>query len=354
MQTIFTNDVHDNMASRVCGTPVTGKPIHWARIFWSIKHKNGKEMFEGSMNYMSPFFINFYRGMGLLTEAKKQKFLLKREIAESDDKGVLGDVLSFKGCGLKCRIASQETSSYADEYNENETRMAFGEGPLEWGPLDMPMDGSLAKGEERKDETETETLGQRLRPSTFGTTTSTYGRRSSAFGVFDCGKEHLAEEPKTAEFSLADLMSDRIVSLIKYLDGKMAKYPEPESVGSYVELVRRKTKAKVVATAKVAERVASLTSECATMRVTLVRVQKGVGRKLRSQLAAVEEKLVAAPAKLMKAEVTVQQLEQQMDACKDRAMSSRLRELEVNKIGFARASIEGIGSQRSCKTLTAR
>ncbi|OAE28895.1 hypothetical protein AXG93_2255s1280 [Marchantia polymorpha subsp. ruderalis] len=41
------------------------------------------------MQIMRPFFINFYRGMGLLTAAKQEKFLLEREIA--DDKGVLRD-----------------------------------------------------------------------------------------------------------------------------------------------------------------------------------------------------------------------------------------------------------------------
>lgn len=50
----------------------------------------------------------------------------------------------------------------------------------------------------------------------------------------------------------------------------MAKYSVPSSAaGSYVELVRRQTKAKVVVIAEVFERFASLTSECATMTITL-------------------------------------------------------------------------------------
>lgn len=36
---------------------------------------------------------------------------------------------------------------------------------LEWGPLDVPMNGLLEEGEEREDETETEPSGQCLRPS---------------------------------------------------------------------------------------------------------------------------------------------------------------------------------------------
>lgn len=64
-------------------------------------------------------------------------------------------------------------------------------------------------------------------------------------------------------------MCDRIVPFVKYLEGKMAKYSEPDSAGSYVELVRSRIKAKVATITKITERVASLTYECATMTVTL-------------------------------------------------------------------------------------
>lgn len=51
---------------------------------------------------------------------------------------------------------------------------------------------------------------------------------------------------------------------------KMVKYSVPAtSAGSYVELVRRKKKAKAAANGEIIERVASLTCECATMTVTL-------------------------------------------------------------------------------------
>lgn len=67
---------------------------------------------------------------------------------------------------------------------------------------------------------------------------------SSSTVEFDRGEEPLMNEPKLAEFSLADLLSDRMVSLVKYLDGKMAKYSVPTyASGSYVELVRKRTKA---------------------------------------------------------------------------------------------------------------
>ncbi|OAE26829.1 hypothetical protein AXG93_215s1270 [Marchantia polymorpha subsp. ruderalis] len=68
-----------------------GNPFHWACIFWGTNHRNVKDMFKGSMNFLSSFVINFYRGMGLHTEAKLRKFPLEMKIAGSDDEVVLGD-----------------------------------------------------------------------------------------------------------------------------------------------------------------------------------------------------------------------------------------------------------------------
>ncbi|OAE18898.1 hypothetical protein AXG93_1976s1020 [Marchantia polymorpha subsp. ruderalis] len=55
----FANDLHDDA--------VVGKPI-----LWGTTHQHIGETFEGSVNYLSPFFINFYRGMGLLTVAEQK------------------------------------------------------------------------------------------------------------------------------------------------------------------------------------------------------------------------------------------------------------------------------------------
>ncbi|OAE26577.1 hypothetical protein AXG93_269s1020 [Marchantia polymorpha subsp. ruderalis] len=149
------------------------------------------------------------------------------------------------------------------------------------------MDGPLEEGKEWEDETKTETLDQCLWPSEQPSAPSAKDLRplgkitsdmpteleepavSSGTVDFDCGEGTLAKEPKTAEFSLADHLSDRIVPLVKYLDGKMMKSVKPELAGSYVELVRSRTKAKVAVAEEVAERVAILTFECATMTVTL-------------------------------------------------------------------------------------
>lgn len=86
---------------------------------------------------------------------------------------------------------------------------------------------------------------------------------------FDCGERPSAEEPKTTELGVVDILSDQIVPLLSYLDGKMTKYVEPELVESYVDLVRSRTRVKASTSVEVAKRVASLTYECAAKIATL-------------------------------------------------------------------------------------
>lgn len=43
--------------------------IHWARILWYTTRQLIDESWRRLVNYLSPFFINFYIGMGLLIEA---------------------------------------------------------------------------------------------------------------------------------------------------------------------------------------------------------------------------------------------------------------------------------------------
>ncbi|OAE18268.1 hypothetical protein AXG93_723s1200 [Marchantia polymorpha subsp. ruderalis] len=104
---------------------------------------------------------------------------------------------------------------------------------LEWGPLDVPMNGLLEEGEEREDETETEPSGQCLCPS---------------------------KQPPAP--SAEDL--------------------QPSG----------KTKAKVAAAAKVAETVASLTSKCATVTATLMKRDEQLQMK-ELECAELQRKLAA-------------------------------------------------------------
>lgn len=90
---------------------------------------------------------------------------------------------------------------------------------------------------------------------------------SSGTIEFDMDEVPSACEPKLTKTSLSNLLNERFVLLLKYLNRKMVKYSVSVSLaGSYVELVRRRTKSKATTTAKVTERIAILTSECATLQ----------------------------------------------------------------------------------------
>lgn len=87
----------------------------------------------------------------------------------------------------------------------------------------------------------------------------TSGQVSSGIVDLDCGERPSAEEPKSAGLSAADMLDDRVIPLLRYLDRKMAKYTELAIAGSYVELVRTRTRARVATSVEIAERMASLT-----------------------------------------------------------------------------------------------
>ncbi|OAE32309.1 hypothetical protein AXG93_2190s1290 [Marchantia polymorpha subsp. ruderalis] len=60
----------------------------------------------------------------------------------------------------------------------------------------------------------------------------------------DCGGGPSAEEPKLVGLSVADMLAERVIALLSYLDGKMAKYAELAIAGSYVNLMHSKTQTK--------------------------------------------------------------------------------------------------------------
>ncbi|OAE22615.1 hypothetical protein AXG93_2272s1010 [Marchantia polymorpha subsp. ruderalis] len=90
----------------------------------------------------------------------------------------------------------------------------------------------------------------------------------------ESGEGPSAKESKSVGLSAVDMLGKQVIPLLKYLDEKMAKYAKPTIAGSYVELVRSKTRAKVATSAEVVERVLSLTSECTTAKATLQEWEK--------------------------------------------------------------------------------
>ncbi|OAE30803.1 hypothetical protein AXG93_857s1040 [Marchantia polymorpha subsp. ruderalis] len=110
------------------------------------------------------------------------------------------------------------------------------------------------------------------------------------------------ERTKALEIAFLDFLQDSVVPSLKYLDKKREKYTVRRESGSYVELIRHRTKLKSAvavkkewdsATATAKERVASLTTECATTKATLLETSK------EAYEAAVQcaERLIAAAGK---------------------------------------------------------
>ncbi|OAE33497.1 hypothetical protein AXG93_3822s1550 [Marchantia polymorpha subsp. ruderalis] len=153
----------------------------------------------------------------------------------------------------------------AVEMHDTETK---DEWPLKWRSSNVHKEKPLAEGEKEEDKTEMESSDQHSWSS--GERTSDVREeieKSSKFShsneepskqfaatvtekptlplcqvsletvEFDRGEGHLICKQKSAEFSLLDILSERLVSIVKFLDRKMVKYlVSASSAGSYVVL----------------------------------------------------------------------------------------------------------------------
>lgn len=71
-----------------------GDRIHWARIFWKATRQHIGLIQGGSACYLSPFFIHFYKGMGLLTPAEIEAFPTREVPREGEEVVVANEVNS--------------------------------------------------------------------------------------------------------------------------------------------------------------------------------------------------------------------------------------------------------------------
>lgn len=64
---------------------VRGKAIHWPNIFYDLVWINVSNTWRGGLiNHMTPFLVNFYCGMGLLTKNEESRFPKERKILKLD------------------------------------------------------------------------------------------------------------------------------------------------------------------------------------------------------------------------------------------------------------------------------
>ncbi|OAE31113.1 hypothetical protein AXG93_150s1020 [Marchantia polymorpha subsp. ruderalis] len=62
-----------------------GRRVHWTRIFHDLVWVNAGSQWTGPLtNHITPFLVNFYRGMGLLTRKEEKRFPREREILSAE------------------------------------------------------------------------------------------------------------------------------------------------------------------------------------------------------------------------------------------------------------------------------
>lgn len=71
-----------------------GDRIHWAQIFWTVTRQHIGLLSGGSLSYLSPFFINFYRGMNLLTAEESTAFPIRNVEQEGEEVVLANEVNS--------------------------------------------------------------------------------------------------------------------------------------------------------------------------------------------------------------------------------------------------------------------
>ncbi|OAE30476.1 hypothetical protein AXG93_942s1190 [Marchantia polymorpha subsp. ruderalis] len=65
-----------------------GERIHWTQIFWTVTRHHIGLLSGGSPSYLSPFLINFYRGMNLLTAEESRSFPMRNVEQEGEERTV--------------------------------------------------------------------------------------------------------------------------------------------------------------------------------------------------------------------------------------------------------------------------
>ncbi|OAE31248.1 hypothetical protein AXG93_1962s1050 [Marchantia polymorpha subsp. ruderalis] len=143
------------------------------------------------MNYLSPLFINFYQGMGLLSAAEQKRFLFERKIV--DDEGMLGvnEVASEKDNIAHAPPSTEANKSEDDIEERSVKKRKLKEPAVKPNSVEKLLDRVVA-------EVEKVVAEQQAMPSC---------QVSSGTVDFDCDEGPSSEELKTTELSVADILN---------------------------------------------------------------------------------------------------------------------------------------------------
>ncbi|OAE22020.1 hypothetical protein AXG93_4780s1010 [Marchantia polymorpha subsp. ruderalis] len=281
-----------------------GKQIHWAQILWTTTRQNIGALIKELANYLSPFLINFYRRMGLLTKTEQKKFPLQthahdgdetlsaNEVDTSQEEAQLAlrsgrtdgprdrreerpqkrrklqkvAVSKVRDCQpvltklktpnawprmkVKARpLILEDVSSTESSVVALQGRLTSAEAPSE-KPLEVLTVLTVSLDTE-KDLVALEKIVKRVVEGVAAEATAQHQvvspRTSTRTVILETGEDPLEEEIQSERVNAADVLCGQVVPLLRYLDTKLEMYVGPTHVGSYVRLVRNMTRVKVAA-----------------------------------------------------------------------------------------------------------
>ncbi|OAE30189.1 hypothetical protein AXG93_4295s1440 [Marchantia polymorpha subsp. ruderalis] len=226
-----------------------GQRVHWARIFYDLVWMNAGSWWTGPLtNHITPFLVNFYRGMGLLTREEEKRFPREREILtaesseETEDENrpssipthttargpVQVDVVQRREKPERRLAKRRKVVSDDEEELTHETRSARGEETLQ-----LKMNEDLEK-ESTLSEEIVEQVVARIGGTVVEADGITLPTSPGEWVRSEEEKKASSEDAKVLEVTFADFLQDSVVPLLKYLDGKRERYVVSKEPGFYV------------------------------------------------------------------------------------------------------------------------
>ncbi|OAE21656.1 hypothetical protein AXG93_3121s1050 [Marchantia polymorpha subsp. ruderalis] len=256
---------------------VRGDVIHWAKIFWNLLWINVGNRWRGaSVSHMTPFLVNFYRGMGLLTKVEDKRFPKEREVLELEfdeeteeedtraEETTRGAARGSNEEPLKRKVEplGERTATYCQGLWLSERKQPS----LEKNESSKKSDVLVSKTskEHAKELTLSEEILEHVVEHIGGTMVESSDiplpQVSSGVVRLKVEKRSSAKEAKELMITFLDFLQDNVVPLLKYLDGKREKYSISTEAGFYVEMLINSTHVKRGATVKITK---EMTKECA-------------------------------------------------------------------------------------------
>ncbi|OAE19727.1 hypothetical protein AXG93_2958s1010 [Marchantia polymorpha subsp. ruderalis] len=239
-----------------------GDRIHWARIFKTTTRQHIGLIPEGYACYLSSFFINFYRGMGILTLVENRDFPPREVPQEGEEVVLANEVNSDLEVKPRNSLKQRRKRSRGRQDSQPRKRRSIDEAAVvekrlrRAAPIEMrsPDFWSRSKMKVMRLILEEYSSTESRRAATRGCSVQEAG----PVAITDTEKE---EDPMALEEVAAKVVEDvepTECGSQKYLDRKRDKYAYASTNGSYVEIVHNRTRTKRLEACRTAYDVESL------------------------------------------------------------------------------------------------